>query len=227
MSSLFSELKRRNVIRVAVLYGVVSWLILQVSDIAMPALGLPEWSITLVLYFLAIGFPIALIFAWAFELTPDGLKRTKEVDPNASVTPVTGQKINHLIIGLLRGPSSSAEQEAGPDVIDPAARPVLTSIAVLPFDDMSPAKDQEYFTDGISEELLNLLAKIPDFKVAGRTSSFAFKGKNDDLRVRLAAPCGPLRPAVEVRDRGVDARGGSRQREKPLAHRRAVSSRHR
>jgi hypothetical protein len=125
-----------------VLYGVVSWLILQVSDIAMPALGLPEWSITLVLYFLAIGFPIALIFAWAFELTPDGLKRTKEVDPNASVTPVTGQKINHLIIGLLSvalvfvvihsyvleddgdpgeapaaaagGPSSSAEQEAGP-----------------------------------------------------------------------------------------------------------------
>ncbi len=211
MSSLFSELKRRNVIRVAVLYGVVSWLILQVSDIAMPALGLPEWSITLVLYFLAIGFPIALIFAWAFELTPDGLKRTKEVDPNASVTPVTGQKINHLIIGLLSvalvfvvihsyvldddgdpgegpaaaagAPSSPAGREAGPDALDPAARPVLTSIAVLPFDDMSPAKDQEYFTDGISEELLNLLAKIPDFKVAGRTSSFAFKGKHDDLRI--------------------------------------------
>ncbi|MGD8772335.1 MAG: adenylyl cyclase, partial [Gammaproteobacteria bacterium] len=101
MSSFFAELKRRNVVRVAVLYGVVSWLILQVSDVAMPALGLPEWSITLVLYFLAIGFPIALIFAWAFELTPDGLKRTKEVDPRSSVTPATGQKINTLIIGVL------------------------------------------------------------------------------------------------------------------------------
>jgi TolB-like protein len=204
MSSLFSELKRRNVIRVAVLYGVVSWLILQVSDIAMPALGLPEWSITLVLYFLAIGLPIALIFAWAFELTPEGLKRTKEVDPNASVTPATGQKINHLIISVLSialvfvivhsyvleddgepaGEPMAESRDAEPTpVVDPTQQPALTSIAVLPFDDMSPANDQEYFTDGISEELLNLLAKIPDFKVAGRTSSFAFKGRNDDLRI--------------------------------------------
>jgi TolB-like protein/Tfp pilus assembly protein PilF len=205
MSSFFAELKRRNVVRVAVLYGIVSWLILQVSDVAMPALGLPEWSITLVLYFLAIGLPIALIFAWAFELTPDGLKRTKEVDPQASVTPVTGQKINNLIIAVLsaalifvvidsyvldgesdkdaeqvgNGPAGDAEVE----IIEPTAAPALTSIAVLPFVDMSPNKDQEYFTDGISEELLNLLAKIRDFKVAGRTSSFAFKGQNQDLRV--------------------------------------------
>ena len=211
MNSFFGELQRRNVVRVAVLYGIVSWLILQVSDIAMPALGLPEWSITLVLYFLAIGLPIALIFAWAFELTPEGLKRTKEVDPNASVTPATGHKINHLIIGVLsvalvfviidsyvlkddgnpveKPTTAVAEQieqsrrPGGQQVVDPAAAPMLTSIAVLPFADMSPAQDQEYFTDGISEELLNLLAKIPDFKVAGRTSSFAFKNKNDDLRI--------------------------------------------
>ena len=211
MNSFFGELQRRNVVRVAVLYGIVSWLILQVSDIAMPALGLPEWSITLVLYFLAIGLPIALIFAWAFELTPEGLKRTKEVDPNASVTPATGHKINHLIIGVLsvalvfviidsyvlkddgdpaedrtaavEEPTAPMEESAARPVVDPTAQPVLTSIAVLPFADMSPAKDQEYFTDGISEELLNLLAKIPDFKVAGRTSSFAFKNKNDDLRI--------------------------------------------
>jgi TolB-like protein/Tfp pilus assembly protein PilF len=210
MSSLFSELKRRNVFRVAILYGVVSWLILQVSDIAMPALGLPDWSITLVLYFLAVGLPIALIFAWAFELTPEGLKRTKEVDPGTSVTPVTGQKINNLIIGVLsialvfviihsyvlkddnvpvEDPATAAQDTTTPEqepaarpAVEPTAKPVLTSIAVLPFADMSPAKDQEYFTDGISEELLNLLAKIPDFKVAGRTSSFAFKGKNEDLR---------------------------------------------
>jgi len=204
MGSFFAELKRRNVVRVGVLYGIVSWLILQVSDVAMPALGLPEWSITLVLYFLAIGLPIALIFAWAFELTPDGLKRTKEVDPDASVTPVTGQKINNLIIGVLSlalifvvldsyvfkdddgtaGQQAAGEaSQAGVDTVDPAAAPAMTSIAVLPFVDMSPAKDQEYFTDGISEELLNLLAKIQDFKVAGRTSSFAFKGQNQDLRV--------------------------------------------
>jgi TolB-like protein/Tfp pilus assembly protein PilF len=211
MSSFFSELKRRNVVRVALLYGIVSWLILQVSDVAMPALGLPEWSITLVLYFLAIGLPIALIFAWAFELTPDGLKRTGEVDPDASVAPVTGQKINHLIIGVLsvalvfvvidsyvlkddgdpvENPTTAVAEQVeqsgkpgGQQVVDPSAAPILTSIAVLPFADMSPAQDQEYFTDGISEELLNLLAKIPDFKVAGRTSSFAFKGKDDDLRI--------------------------------------------
>ena len=205
MSSFFAELKRRNVVRVAVLYGVVSWLILQVSDVAMPALGLPEWSITLVLYFLAIGFPIALIFAWAFELTPDGLKRTKEVDPRSSVTPATGQKINTLIIGVLSAAlifvvidsyvldrdrdtaagqaNDESEEETSPRTIEPTGAPALTSIAVLPFVDMSPNKDQEYFTDGISEELLNLLAKIQDFKVAGRTSSFAFKGQNQDLRV--------------------------------------------
>jgi len=203
MGSLFSELKRRNVFRVAMLYGIVAWLILQVSDVAMPALGLPEWGVTLVLYFLAIGFPIAVIFAWAFELTPDGLKRTKEVDPQASVTPATGQKINNLIIGVLSlalifvvldsyvfkddretAKPQAVESAAVPtEVVKAGAAPAMTSIAVLPFVDMSPAKDQEYLTDGISEELLNLLAKIQDFKVAGRTSSFAFKGQNQDLRV--------------------------------------------
>ncbi len=194
--SFFAELRRRNVFRVAVLYGIVAWLILQVSDIAMPALRLPEWTLSFVLYLLAIGFPIALIVAWAFELTPEGLKRTREVDPDESITPVTGQKINHLIIAVLAVAvayllldkfliSGTADREipvAGE--IAPAASGVaLTSIAVLPFVNMSADPEQEYFADGISEELLNLLAKIEDFKVAGRTSSFAFKGKNEDLRV--------------------------------------------
>ena len=101
MGSFFAELKRRNVFRVAVLYGIVAWLILQVSDVAVPALRLPEWTLSFVLFLLAIGFPVAIIVAWAFELTPEGLKRTREVDPDASITPVTGQKINHLIIGVL------------------------------------------------------------------------------------------------------------------------------
>jgi TolB-like protein/Tfp pilus assembly protein PilF len=134
--------------------------------------------------------------AWAFELTPEGLKRTREVDPDASITPVTGQRINHLIIGVLAvavayllidkfmlstddstHPSADARIPQTPESVS------LTSIAVLPFVNMSADPEQEYFADGISEELLNLLAKIEDFKVAGRTSSFAFKGQNQDLRV--------------------------------------------
>ncbi|MGD8482228.1 MAG: adenylyl cyclase, partial [Gammaproteobacteria bacterium] len=192
MSSFFSELKRRNVIRVAVLYTVVAWVLIQVVDIVMPRLGIPEWGVTFVIVILGVGFPVALIFAWAFELTPEGIKRTRDVDPQESITPVTGQKINHLVIGVLAVAVAYLLVDkfflaSGPDASKPeiaaTGQPTLTSIAVLPFADMSPAKDQEYFTDGISEELLNLLAKIPDFKVAGRTSSFAFKNKNDDLRV--------------------------------------------
>ena len=205
MSSLFAELKRRNVVRVALLYGVVAWVLIQIADIVMPRLGIPDWGVTLVIVLLGIGLPVALIFAWAFELTPDGLKRTREVDPDASLTPVTGQKINHLFIGVLvvalvfvvidsyvlrddPGPAEGSPVNASgdpdpPPLVTPTQTPVLTSIAVLPFVNMSSDPEQEYFSDGLSEELLNLLAKIEDFKVAGRTSSFAFKGKNDDLRV--------------------------------------------
>jgi TolB-like protein/Flp pilus assembly protein TadD len=222
MTSLFSELRRRNVFRVAMLYGVVAWLIMQVADVVMPRVGIPEWGVTLVILLLVLGFPIVVIAAWAFELTPEGLKRTGEVDRNASITPVTGQRINHLIIGVLalalvfvvidsyvlRDEPPAAEKieatqasasddatarQAPPGTVggpaSDAAAPALTSIAVLPFVNMSSDAEQEYFSDGLSEELLNLLAKIEEFKVAGRTSSFAFKGKNDDLRV-IAAKLG-------------------------------------
>jgi len=180
MSSFISELKRRNVIRVALLYGVVAWVLIQVVDIVMPRLGIPDWGVTFVIVILGVGFPVALIFAWAFELTPEGLKRTRDVDPDESITPVTGQKINHLVIGVLAVSVvylliDKFFLAPGPVEPKPAiavtGQSALTSIAVLPFVDMSPDKDQEYFTDGISEELLNLLAKIKDFKVAGRTSS--------------------------------------------------------
>jgi TolB-like protein/Tfp pilus assembly protein PilF len=188
MTSFVSELKRRNVFRVAVLYGVVAWVLIQVVDVVMPRLGIPDWGVTLVIVLLVIGFPVAMIFAWAFELTPEGIKRTEEVDPNASITPDTGQKLNNLIIGVLGIAvayllvdkfylSDAPEPSGRSGTAQMAEAPALTSIAVLPFADMSPDKDQEYFTDGISEELLNLLAKT------GRTSSFAFKGKNDDLRI--------------------------------------------
>ena len=194
MSSLYEELKRRNVVRVALLYGAVAWVLIQIVDIVMPRLGIPDWSITLVIVLLGIGFPIALIFAWAFELTPEGLKRTREVSPEASTTSATGQKINHLIIGLLCLAlvvvvidsyvlQDAVQPATVPSVVTPSETPDLTSIAVLPFVNMSADPEQEYFADGVSEELLNLLAKVEDFRVVGRTSSFAFKGKNDDLRV--------------------------------------------
>jgi len=192
MASVWGELKRRNVVRVAVAYAIVAWLILQLSDVLAPMLSLPEWIGKLVFFILLIGFPLALIFAWAFELTPEGVKREKNVVRDQSITHATGRKLNTVIIAVLTiavalfsfdkfvlGPE--APQSTTP-VLEPVAAETPQSIAVLPFVNMSSDPEQEYFSDGLSEEILNLLAKIPNLKVIGRTSSFAFKGKNQDLR---------------------------------------------
>lgn len=182
---LWQELKRRNVFRVAAAYAVVGWLLIEIADTVFPRLMLPEWSVTLVIALLAIGLPIALVLSWAYELTPEGVKRAEDVEPTQSITPLTGRKLDFVIIGVLVlalgwfawdkffavAPSSETASAGG----DP-------SIAVLPFADMSPDGDQEYFSDGLSEEVLNLLAQIKELKVIGRTSSFAFKGRNVDLR---------------------------------------------
>ena len=193
MASAWEELKRRNVVRVAVAYVIVSWLILQLSDVLIPMLTLPEWVGRLVFLLLLIGFPLALFFSWAFELTPGGLKKEKDVDRSESITHLTDRKLDFAIIGVLvvalgmfavdkfvLAPDSITASDADQDFI---ATEVRQSIAVLPFVNMSPDPDQEYFSDGLSEEILNLLAKIPELKVIGRTSSFAFKGKDEDLRV--------------------------------------------
>lgn len=200
MASLIKELKRRNVFRVAVGYLLLGWVVLQITDVVAPALHLPEWTMTLVLLLGVIGFPFALFFAWAFELTPEGLKREHEVDRSQSITHHTGRKVDFAIIGLLIVALAFIVWDAylsDPDDEMPVAEAVGTvtetapiepgpatpaSIAVLPFVNMSPDPDQEYFSDGLSEEILNLLAKINGLKVIGRTSSFAFKGKNEDLR---------------------------------------------
>jgi TolB-like protein len=200
MASLVKELKRRNVFRVAVGYLILGWVVLQITDIVAPALHLPEWTMTLVLLLGVIGFPFALFFAWAFELTPEGLKREHEVDRSQSITHHTGRKVDFAIIGLLVVALVFIAWDAylsGPDDEVPVAEAVGTavetgqiepgqatpvSIAVLPFVNMSPDPDQEYFSDGLSEEILNLLAKVPGLKVIARTSSFAFKGKNQDIR---------------------------------------------
>lgn len=184
----FSELKRRNVFRVAGVYAVVGWLLVQVSASIEEAIGLPAWFDGLVVALLAIGFPIALIFAWAFELTADGIKRTVDVPTGESITGNTGNKLDLVLVlalfvfaGAILAPkflsSGASSLLGGASAV--AAEP---SIAVLPFADLSPDNNQEYFADGISEELLNVLAKVDGMKVAGRTSSFAFKGRNEDLR---------------------------------------------
>lgn len=183
MPSLFQEFKRRNVFRVAVAYAVVSWLILQVADMAVPALRLPDFVNSLVLFLLFLLLIPTLVFAWAFELTPEGLKREKDVDRSQSITGDTGKKLDYVTIAalFLVVVIVVGDRYLFPDSAAPVA-PGEISIAVLPFIDMSPNRDQDYFSDGITEEILNGLARLKTMKVAGRTSSFAFKGRNEDLR---------------------------------------------
>ena len=184
-------LYRRNVSKVALVYIIAGWLTMQVVDVMFPALQLPEWLTSAVAALLIIGFPFALIFAWAFELTPDGIKREKDVDRSKSITPQTGQKLNHVALVILTIAvgfllvDKFVLESGQPPIQEPVATAPdeKPSIAVLPFVNMSDDRDNEYFSDGLSEELLNLLAKIPQLHVAGRTSSFKFKGTNEDLRV--------------------------------------------
>ena len=184
--ALFQELKRRNVIRVAAAYVIVAWLILQVADVVLGNISSPGWVFQTILLILALGFPLAMFFAWAFELTPDGLKREAHVDRSESITHQTGRKLDRITIVILVvavGYFAWDKFLAEPPVESTStATAEKASIAVLPFVNMSSDPEQDYFSDGISEELLNLLAKIPQFQVAGRTSSFEFKGQNDDLR---------------------------------------------
>ncbi len=198
--SLFNELKRRNVFRVGIAYTVASWLLIQVTDIVFPRIGLPDSAVMLVIALLAIGLIPALILAWAFELTPDGIKKEAEVDRTQSIASVTGRKLDRAIIGILVVAlayfifdkfSSQPSVTATPGAAVPAETSAvengeqgstrIQSVAVLPFVNMSSDPEQEYFSDGISEEILNVLTRIPNLKVAARTSSFQFKGKNLDI----------------------------------------------
>ncbi|MCH9025488.1 MAG: hypothetical protein IIA05_00025 [Proteobacteria bacterium] len=180
---IVQELKRRNVIKVAIAYAIVAWLLIEVTATTFPMLRLPDWTATFVTVLLMIGFPVALIFAWAFEITPEGIKLEKDVDRSQSITHITGRKIDYLIIAALSialvffAFTHDWRGEEGQDADSTADK----SIAVLAFTDLSPEGDQEYFSDGISEELLNVLAKIPGLRVAARTSSFQFKGQNRDV----------------------------------------------
>ena len=183
---LFNELKRRNVFRVAIAYLIASWLLIQLADILIPMLTLPEWVPRLIFLLLLILFIPTLIGAWALELTPEGLKLEKDVDRSASITPNTGKKLNGVIIGVLALAvvvlmidKVYLSNNSSPDI----TASVDKSIAVLPFADLSQDQDQEWFADGLAEEILNALARTPDLMVASRTSTFAYKGSDKDLRV--------------------------------------------
>jgi TolB-like protein/Tfp pilus assembly protein PilF len=203
--SLFEELKRRNVFRVGAAYVVVGWLIIQVVETIFPIYGIAESWIRLVITVLAIGLIPLLIFAWAFELTPEGLKKESDVDRTQSIAPHTGKKLDRTIMVVLalalvyfavdkfvlNPQREAAVQKQVAVQVEEAIQQGRTealvesygdkSIAVLAFQDMSQDKDQEYLSDGIAEELLNLLAKIPDLRVISRSSAFSFKGQNLEL----------------------------------------------
>jgi TolB-like protein/Flp pilus assembly protein TadD len=194
--SLFEELKRRNVFRVAVLYAVSAWLVLQVADVLAGLFGLPDWSLRFVGFILLLGFPLALIFSWVFELTPEGLVREAEVQRDDSITARTANKLDKAVIGLLvvaiglfaadrfMGPRSEgvAGQGAQPETVSEpveqpqqGAEPVDRSVAVLPFSTRSRNEDDVFFSEGVHDDLLTQLAKIGDLRVISRTSVMEYK----------------------------------------------------
>ncbi len=197
--SLFAELRRRNVFKAGAAYLALGWVVVQITATLVPALNLPSSLVPIVTWIGVIGFPFVIMFSWIYELTPEGLKRESEVDRSASITHITSRRLDYIGISLLvlaiglfafdrfvprrvEPPSASREAQTpvAPSASIPSAAPAPSdnSIAVLPFVNMSSDKEQEYFSDGISEELLNLLAKIPQLQVTARTSSFSFKGKD-------------------------------------------------
>lgn len=200
---LFEQLKQRNVFRVAVLYLVVCWLILDPVHVIFHMAGVPEWVNRLVLIVMAVGFPAVVIFAWVYEITPEGLKPTVEVPHGQSIRRLTGRRLDLAIIAMLAvalvyfvadkfwiskhfvatQPPAPAQEAAQRAPVAPAVvfAPPPHSIAVLPFVNMSGDKEQEYFSEGLTEELLNSLSRINELQVAARTSSFSFQGEHPDI----------------------------------------------
>ena len=178
---LVSELRRRNVLRMLVLYVVAAWLIMQVAEVVIGLANLPDWIGPGILLLLAIGFPIALVFSWFYELTPEGLRLEKDVAAAESITHVTGRRLDFLVISLLCAAVILFSYDKWW-----AASPPEQSIAVLPFENMSDDASNEYFSDGISEEILNLLAKVPELRVTSRSSAFSFKGQILDVPTMAA-----------------------------------------
>lgn len=217
--SFFTELKRRNVVRVGAAYIVLGWVLAQVAEFAFETFGAPDWALKSVVIVLLLGLPLALLLAWAFELTPDGIRRDQDVDRSQSTVAQSGRKLDYAIIAILlvalawfawdrfgpgadEAPSSTAALTGG----DSAERDAGKSVAVLPFVAMSSGADDGYFADGLTEEILNSLARLPELLVTARTSAFSFKGK--DLPVQEIAETLQVEHIVE----GSVRRSGDRLR---------------
>ncbi|MDX2428935.1 MAG: hypothetical protein QNK22_09635 [Xanthomonadales bacterium] len=198
--NFFNELKRRNVFKVGVAYAVASWLLLQIVDLVLENINAPDWIMQVFMLGMAVGFPIAIIVAWAFEVTPDGVMLQKNVDQSQSINRHTGQQLNRGIIMILsmaivllltdrfRDEIFGASEETGAqtentaiETENPTSVDSRKTIAVLPFRDMSAARDQAYFGEGIAEELLNALVKVDGLDVASRTSAFSLVDENLDI----------------------------------------------
>src|SRR6266849_5677829 len=186
--NFFAELKRRNVYKVAITYAVVAWLLVQAASILLPTFEAPSWVMKALVVFLALGFVISVMISWAFEATPQGLKRTEEVPPDvaAKLPTWSPRKFATFVVavaviasGLLALNLFWIKRASPPTA---AAPNTIKSIAVLPFVNMSADKNDEYLSDGVSEELITALSKITGLQVKARTSSFAFKGKNEDIQ---------------------------------------------
>ena len=182
LKKFFGELQRRNVYRVAVAYGVVSWLLIQIATQTFPVFEIPNWGARLVIVALALGFPIALVLAWAYEITPEGIKATETVDPERRISHQTGRMLDFVIIGVLLTVIAvmafrhfRATEPAAPSVPE-------KSIAVLPFENRSEDKANAYFADGIQDEILTRLSKVKDLRVISRTSTQQYKSAPENLR---------------------------------------------
>jgi len=191
VKSFWNELRRRKVVKAAILYVIVAWLLIQVAEAVFEPLRLPDWSLTLVIVLAAMGFPLALILAWAFDLSPEGLQREKDKAENAQAPsiPATAGAGEHTPVSLPRARSDERR-----------------SIAVLPLTNMSGDPENEFFSDGITEEILNLLARQPDLRVVSRTSSFSFKNTTLDV------PTIARRLGVDIVVEGSVRRAGNRVR---------------
>jgi TolB-like protein/Tfp pilus assembly protein PilF len=184
--NFFAELKRRNVYKVAIAYAVVAWLLMQIATQVFPFFEIPNWAVRLVVLLLVIGFPVAMILAWAFELTPEGIKRAEDVDLSKSIAPKTGRKLTAIVIAIvLLALSLLVFQLTRLHPVVSAAKPLGVpsdkSVAVLPFANLSRDPDNAYFAAGIQDEIITRLAKITQLKVISCTSTQRFKSAPDDL----------------------------------------------
>jgi TolB-like protein len=184
IDNFFAELKRRNVYKVAVAYAVVAWLTIQAASIFLPAFNAPQWAMQIVILILVVGFPIALAFSWAFEITPEGIVRESEVQADESVTHHTGRKIVALtiVLAVIAAGLLIFQLVRARSTWSSAATTSNKSIAVLPFDNLSGDPQNAYFSEGVQDEILTRLAKIGELKVISRTSTQRFKSAPDDLR---------------------------------------------